>query len=503
MRILLMPLDERPVNTALPRAIAALAGAALILPPRELLPTQRDGADTGALQAWLRDNVTDSDVDAVVLSLDMLVHGGLIASRTSPDPAHVVLERVDALRHLKTARPHLPVHVVSLIMRASNSYDAGEEPEYWATYGRELHAYGGHAHRRFLAGISGDSATASRQPSPVPADVLLDFERRRLRNHMVNLASLELASSGAVDTLVVTSDDTAVHSAGSVEQQWLEHWAAALPEGAPVSLYPGADEVGSILLARALNTGGTPVTFEIVCPDNAGLERIAPYENSPTGRMAQRQVAAAGAARVGSTGTSDVSLVIHPPDVSGFDWCRTDEMPADTRPVDQTVAAIRDAHEQGRRVALADVRYVNGADPVLVEALRREGLLLGLTAYGGWNTAGNSVGSVVAAAVAQVIATRRGHLDDDARMALLLTRLVEDYAYQAVLRTELQRGLGRSAGDVFDDPSEEAHVVARIEGALQKELDRLADSAGPWRITNVHLPWRRTFEIGFDLVRGA
>ena len=54
MKIGLIPLDERPVNTRYPAMIAAIAGASVALPPPEILSARRRPADCAALVAWLR-----------------------------------------------------------------------------------------------------------------------------------------------------------------------------------------------------------------------------------------------------------------------------------------------------------------------------------------------------------------------------------------------------------------------------------------------------------------
>ena len=80
LRIALLPLDERPVNITLPRQIAAIGGAELLLPPRRMLPDLRQPGRTDDLGAWLE--AVAGEVDAVVVSIDMLCYGGLIAGRT-------------------------------------------------------------------------------------------------------------------------------------------------------------------------------------------------------------------------------------------------------------------------------------------------------------------------------------------------------------------------------------------------------------------------------------
>jgi hypothetical protein len=60
--------------------------------------------------------------------------------------------------------------------------------------------------------------------------------------------------------------------------------------------------------------------------------------------------------------------------------------------VRELVAAI----EAGQRVALCDVAFPNGADNLLMSELEKRGVLGKLAVYGGWNTAGNTTGTVLA-----------------------------------------------------------------------------------------------------------
>ncbi|WP_326826722.1 DUF4127 family protein [Streptosporangium sp. NBC_01756] len=472
MHIALLPLDERPVNTRLPADVAAIAGARVSLPDTGLLPSMRTPGKVGLLGQWL----LDQRMDAAVVSVDMLVYGGLIPARTTSDDTLTVLERLDVLRRLRQARPGLPVSAVSLVTRASDSYHGDEEPSYWPRFGRELHAYGGLLHRLHLADLTGDEPPADEHTGRIPAEIRSDFELRRLRNHVVNLEVLRLLAEGVVDPLLVTADDTAVHSAGSVEQSWLRHWARSLDPAGTLLMYPGADEVGAVLVARALAAQhGRTIRIRVVGGDPAGLDAVAPYENLPAAEGARRQILAAGA-RVAENGeNADVVLVLHTPDPRRTDWLGTPPVP-DAVAVAATIRAVREADAP---VALADIRHANGGDPELVTALQAEGLIDGLVAYGGWNTAGNTIGSVVAAAVATVIGSRENTLDRTAARRLLLHRLTEDYGYQAIVRAT----------------GPDAAAAGRRLAPILRGLDP------DWTIGDVAFPWNRSFEIDFTLAR--
>ncbi|UGS25432.1 DUF4127 family protein [Microbacterium resistens] len=491
-RIALLPLDDRPVNVRLPADVAAVAGVALDVPPASILPSYRTAGDADALGAWLRERAQDPDTVHLVVSIDMLVHGGLIASRTSHDSTRTVLARLDVLREIRRSRPDLPISAVSLVTRASNSYSAAEEPEYWTAHGKELHALGGDAHRL----LDANDVLPLEELTPVPAHVVSDYSLRRVRNHIVNLSALTLAEDGTVGFLAITADDTAPFAAGSAEQVWLRHWMRMLPSGRGVLMYPGADEVGAVLVARALATlAGARASFSVACADPEGLDRVPPYENMSLAASVSRQIRAAGADEVPDG--ADVTLVLHAPDPDRHDMFRGRPEAIDEDAVAGTVALVRERVARGERVALADVRYPNGADEALVRALSEAGLLDALEAFGGWNTAGNTLGSVIAVAAAAVIGRRSGGFDPAAARVALLTRLLDDFAYQSVVRVDAGPRLFPDHYPMADDAR-----VAEAERVVHEELTRILDAdlpAGGVRIAALTLPWRRSFEVGLVL----
>lgn len=490
-RIALLPLDERPVNVDLPRDVAAVAGVVVDVPPREILPDYRTPGDTGRLAEWLRTRADDRATTDLVVSLDLLLYGGLIASRTSADGTSAVLARLELLRELHAARPELRILAVGLVMRASDSYSSTEEPDYWADYGRDLHRLSGDLHRRFV-----DEAA----PIPehvVPEGVLGDFTGRRLRNHIVNLASLALFQEGVLDVLAITADDTAAFAGGSAEQLWLQHWLRFLPSGGGVLMYPGADEVGAALVARALTGRSAPApTIRVVCPEPGGLERVPPFENRPLAESVQRQLRAAGARAVDDD-AADVVLVVHAPDPSGLNLAFAPAPDGDSAPVQRTAEEVRAALAEGHRVALADVRFPNGADPALVESLLADRSIDRLVAFGGWNTAGNTLGGVIATALAVVVGTRAGSLDPVAVRRALLVRVLDDWGYQSVVRPE-------ESARLFPDrrPLTDVDALAAAESVIGDRLHQLLRDrlhGDDHALAAAVLPWRRSFEVGLTL----
>lgn len=513
MRVGLLPLDERPANTRDPRMVAAIAGVDLVLPPADLLSAFRTPAPCDRLGAWLRQ--TAPQLDALIVSIEMLGYGGLIASRITHDPASAILQRLDVLRDIKRDLPSLPIYGFNVITRVSDADNAIEEPDYWAQHGSRLYRYSQLLDRQ-AQGEAVDDELAALEDQ-VPAAHRRDFLQRRDRNHQINIAALRLLADRVFDLLVLSSDDTSAYGLPSHEKRALiaraEHSGllrattnthdfqppVRSPQP-PLLMYPGADEVGCVLLARLINQRrGVVPRFRVdyAIPDHA--EVTAPYEDGPARVTVERQIAAIGGVLV--DGEADLYLAVNPPVPGRREWQpEFAEQDWNSRLSDlhAFVEQLRRREEAGQPVIVADVAYPNGADPLLVDLLRRRVFLLGLSAYGAWNTAGNTIGTALAQGCA---VTAAFHDASYPQTEMLLHRLIEDWAYQQVVRQQARAWLRSKTRS--DEPTAEnvSATVSWIENRLNALLAELPGFDGDWRVANVRLPWGRLFEVDFDLER--
>lgn len=489
MRIALLPPDERPNTRGYAVTLGEAMGAEVLTPPAELMPRFREPADTAGLAQWLAE--VAPTVDHVVVSLDLLLHGGLIPSRNTPDSTTDVLARLELLRELP-----VPVTAYGVIQRLptyDNASRSRQEPEYWATHGARIGALSKAWDEETFGERSADEVAALR--AEVPQEFLDDLLRRRMRNHAANLGAIELAADGVLDFLVISSDDTAPRGLPAAERRELSAWVERL--GADVLLYPGADEVPSVLVARVITqASGRVPRIRVVCPEAEGLERVAPYEDRPFGVGVMRQIEAMGAQLVADDGDADLLLVVHPPAPEPGDWVmQPPASPTEASVCEALVDAVRAGVETGTPVALVDVRWANGGDPTLVRALDDAGLLGRLAAYGGWNTAGNSLGTTLAAGIAAVLQPGA----NEVRERFLVRKVVEDAHYLPVVRAELNAAAAERG--LLDLPLEELpQTQARITEALDAWTRGLRSLPG-WRVRNATLPWTYTFTVDFDLER--
>lgn len=504
----LLPLDERPVNTRYPEMLAAIGGAMLLLPPLNVQGCQREPANLEAVQKWLLG--VSAQADAVIASADFLGFGNLINARISHNSAAAVLARLSVLAGINAT---CPVHAFSLITRVSNADDAVEEPAYWAEWGTKFYRYARlmHQHER---GECEDEGELARLDAALPMGLKTDWLTRRLRNHTVNLGLVDLAARGEIASLRLTSDDTSAWGFPSRERDWLRGWNTLLGPALTnrVQMHPGADEVGSAILAHLLmaRTGRTPrVRVVYSHPEDRVL--VAPYEDRAVWETVEGQIRACGCAPVEAGEDCDFVLGVTPPSPRRTDYrpeFLEDDRQTRTEAYRAFLQTLAEEQKCGVPVALADVAYPNGGDPLLTELLLAEGcpLFLGaLAAYGAWNTAGNTLGVVVAQAACAGLMG-----DDPARAAaqtvFLAHRFLEDWGYQSVVRREARaeavRLWGRPEPDP-DSPAEQAQLCGFIESRLAACLLTLQiRGVGAGLVLapgSVRLPWRRTFEVDFDL----
>lgn len=497
MKIGLIPLDERPANTRYPAMIAAIAGAQLALPPPEILSALRRPADCAGLAQWLEHAAPT--LDGLIVSCEMLGYGSLIASRTSDESAGAILARLDVLRAIRQQFPSLPIFGFSLLTRVSQANDATEEPAYWATYGAQLYQLS-------------ELLDRQQQGQPVGSgiDMLLatiphaqrnDFLRRRLRNHAVNLALLQLLAEDVFDLLVLSSDDTSPFGLPTREKHWLRAWADMLALGERLLMYPGADEVGCALLARLLNTHAslTP-TFAVAYAPPEAATNIAAFEDGPIQVTVERQICVVGGQLAAQD--ADVWVGVNAPVTRRSEWLpafadaeRTTRLAALQALVDMAVQR----QAQGTPVVIADVAYPNGADPALVDLLWAQVQLPTLAAYGAWNTAGNTIGTALAqACAARMIASATQR---QAHERFLLHRLLEDWGYQQLVRAEIRDWLRTEHGRAEPNAATLAATQALIAQRLDGLIAQLPGFAHRYRLApgSVRLPWARTFEVDFEL----
>ena len=197
-RILLLPLDERPCNFLYPALmVEKMHRCPAAAPPKELMGSKKRPAPFLLLAQWLEKNF--SCCDYAVISIDMLVYGGIVPSRLHHQTTRECLDRLHLLADLRARYPQVKLFAFSLIMRAPCYNSADEEPDYYAEHGSSLFRVGVLRDKiqRNLATAEEKSELSGLEQS-IPRSVLSDFCSKRSTNHTVNLQTIFLAEQGGI-----------------------------------------------------------------------------------------------------------------------------------------------------------------------------------------------------------------------------------------------------------------------------------------------------------------
>lgn len=477
--IIHIPLDSRPCNVRFPAQIAAMAGAELLVPPQMdhfTLP-----ADYSALEKFLRDSV--GRAEWLVLSLDHWCFGSLLASRELGVSAGEAMSRLDALEKILREYPAVKVSAYSVIMRSSiSTLNRADLPYY-----RLMTEYSQQWHRERLAGTREEREKLLRLAARLPAELLERYTAVRARNHAVNLRAVRMCRSGTFNKLLLLQEDAQTLGFHRIEQEALQKAAGGDER---IFLHNGADESGMLLVADAVRGQEPRLKLRIAYLQGDG-SFIPLFEDRPFMQNVASHCRAAG---IGLTETDAdcVLCVVAPKDGMQTDFVNGGDCAASASVAEDILREMRGA----KPVALLDVQCVNGGDCRLLASLGRQALQ-SLAGYAAWNTACNSLGTVLAQLRA---ANGKEHAIS---RTFTLERLLDDGLYQGMVRRQLQTRLAENGEDVY-------HLSDRV--GAEKTFRRLYSEAlhqngalafPDWNV-DIALPWERTFEadIRVTKVRG-
>lgn len=482
--ISLLPLDSRPCNTRFPRTLAQIAGEKLVLPDRLFMDYFTRPAWFPYIDEWLPEAAVKSGY--LILSLDMLCHGGLIASRGAG--GRDAVSRLDIIPRLKALNPQLKIFAFSIIMRSSITTIDEKSWSYWEL----INEYSR------LKGL-GDPRYRDLE-SRIPGELLDAYLEARERNHRVNCGAVDLLNENIIDCLTLLQEDSSPGGIQQIEQRALEGRVAA--EAADrFFVHNGADEGAMLLLGRILNRESPPhIQWEFLNPKGAGM--TAAYEDRPLVQNLESQIRACG--MVGGAEDSPLRLLILSPKTENQLDARAQNGEAEDytgEELDEMVSKIEESLDAGKSPGLLDAAYANGGHVAFMQKVRERRLLGFLKfqgifprriihAYAGWNTASNSLGTVLCQLSARRRAEQSG-LFPGRNSVFTLERYLDDCLYQSVVRPRIEAQLKAEGRNVLNLGGAKAQVERRIF----KELKALAPNLD----FSFSLPWPRIFEGDIEI----
>lgn len=462
VRIALLPIDNRPVCYTLVQNIVALAKEhELFLPDRKLLGDLTKNADINSILDWLKNL---KNIDIFVLSLDTIAYGGLIPSRRSNDSFEEIKTRIDKLAEI-LKNHKAKIYAFSSIMRISNNNVNEEEKEYWSNFGTKIFQYSYNMHKMEVTCDASNLLACNCNATRIPEDILDDYLKTRKRNFEINKHYIELKKQGLFDTLVFSKDDCAEYGLNVKEANLLKEEAKGLEN---IFIKTGADEIPLTLLSRALNWNKR-IKIAPIYTNPDSIEKISKYEDISVQESVKSQIELAGGV-ISSVENCDLILL-----VNNFKNEQGELVMDVYEPLFDKQLTLPD-----KPYFIADILNANGSDNNFVKALLEKNNLKEFYGYTAWNTTGNTLGSAISSALTYFGAKRP---NKNAFLKLVLTRFLDDWAYQANVRKNLRK-----------DSENLSNTVLKVN---MKEYEKIIfDKFGLKNIkTEYKYPWKRFFEI--------
>ncbi len=488
--ILFIPMYATPAARQLPAMAGAIAGVRVVEPPQRWLGDYIAPGNVAAIRAWLKREPAQT-ADAFVISTDMLAYGGLDASRAPGVSTAEAIDRLNALTTLRARRPRAWIAAFGTIMRleptavapvgAARTYWAGAQPPTWEyiwEYAR-LHD----------PPMPSERARAEQLRALIGERTLAQYLETRARNRAVDLVAVRLVANRTIDRLVIGQDDAGPVGLHVKDVRELRRAVATLNVADRAAIEPGADELGIVLVARAMASQirWTPrVAVRYSTPDGAATQD--PLEFAPVHVTIDALIARVGAVR--DDHRPDLTLYVRVPNTT-----RAQD--------DALLEAIRNDIARGRQAAFVDLTFLTGsyaAQADFVQRLIAAGVAGRLAAYSGWNTTANSTGIALGEAIAAGVGRRAGRYDAPAHAAFMLDRYMDDYLYHCIVRPNVNAALAARGitANWYLAPSVWRETDARVRAELLPIARKLLQQVYPhYRAArlDVSLPWPRTFEI--------
>lgn len=495
-RILYIPMDNRPVCLDYTLDTLKSAGWDIVTPPRSLIASRDNMGNPDALMDWLEKEAKSAD--AAVVSTDALIYGGLVSSRTHSFDEATLARRLDRLVRLKNKQLDLRLYAFSTIMRTPRASSGGVEPAYYETWGPSIFRWSELEDKSEIIGLDVvETQEKEALLAKIPQDILQDWLSRRDKNFNINKELVYSMEHDSFDYFVMGKDDTAPYSQSHKESRLLENEIENRGIGNYLLenylMFVGADQLGLVLLTKAINDQNLEVPFIFVeYARGTGPRTVPTYEDTAVGNTVKSHIYAAGGFPAKSKDRADLILFVNTP----FDGVTKEASSPDntylaSKYTKNFVGRVKKDLNSPNQipVSVADIEFGNGASNALVSSLLKERIGYRLESYAGWNTASNTIGY----ALSQGILGKKMSKEDKNR--LMTIRYLDDWAYQANVRGQLYNDIiwPKNLSGVRLGSNEQM-----LEKAAYVDINQVVGRYIPavyLKSFSVDFPWDRLFEI--------
>lgn len=450
--VMLVPLDDRPMNTDTVKKAAAAAGIKLIMPPKNIIATslQNDktgagshGGDASAVIQWIRDN--DHLADGFIFSADMIHSGGLVESR-SFSPAYSTSQgttNLNIIDEIDNANPNKPIYVFDSVMRLASTveYEGLAERDYknLRDFGSKPRVLNSSSHANVKANYDiAPSAADNTKPagkiqfstSLVSEATRAKYYEARARKFDLNKVVVDKTAAKKIDYVVFGVDDSSTDTIQTNEINWLT-WQQNNVLINKSKIVSDIDGVSLNLLARMTkelyNQPSLKYYVEYFGTDGKTTDFYDEYAYESVHATLKKQIEISGGTYVTDKNSADVSILALSPQsiyrgalVSAFESNMVNSIPT----------VVMDF-------------YGYTADSYIMSNILAGTNASRMLAYSAWNTLGNRMGIALGTAGSRMnfmkYETDPTKLRDASKAfaSLSIDRIAKDYGYKGNRQTNV------------------------------------------------------------------
>ena len=505
-KVLLLPLDSRPPCQKFVIDAGKIAGIEVITPPAEILDYYTAPGNRPALRSWLAQNIATAD--AVILSIDQLLHGGLLAAREA-DGSGSEEDALAFVRELHTQHPDKPIYAFNILPRIHPpaSIENYEDRKNLIKYSRlteELSIFD-----------NPDDLKELRQlEETVPPSALAQYKSLYEENSRLNEKLCLMASQGILEKIIIGQDDSEDFGIPNLEKLQLQRFINSLEiRDDRAVITRGADEVALSLLTDIHShlSGSQPPKIYVEYSDSDAPGLRMPYMSGSVATSVAEKIRLIHGEAVERPEDADFILFVH---------IGTDKNMGNRKHSAQRIQELLDG---GYKIALVDLsQHFCAEETLLPQLIYCDVPLNQLIAYAGWNTTSNAVGTAIsqgAVFTAELFRqTETTALLELYRhnLTLLNNRYLEDYFYLKDLIDTINKTLQKAGyKNVYDLDMEHNYKWANylLQTGISQRASYLEHTAayrkslkimtpeGPLQLrirelqAEAFYPWPRTFEI--------
>jgi len=499
-KIMYISLDERPCNYNFANfMLDGDENIDLVTPPLSILGNKKTPANYDLLSKYLLDNICDCY--GLILSIDMLLYGGIVPSRLHENTKEELCERLNLIEEIKKINPNLKIFAFSLIMRCPQYNSGDEEPDYYDICGYNIFKYGEISHKISLGVASEKEKEELDYHYSKCKGYFEEYCKRRAINSDMNIEVVKLLYNKTIDFLVFPQDDSSLYGLISLDQQKIAKEVKNMGLENEILIYPGADEVGMVLIARminAINNKNPKIYVEYATPK--GNLFVPMFEDREIYKTISLQLKSSGSILCDDINEADGILMFNTPTLDlkdaniTLDHC--DVLQGEVRDIHGFVNKIKKYILAGKKVSIADVAKINRGDSELVKLLCDEGIFFKLAGYAGWNTSSNTLGT----SLAHLIINIHNGYTKSLRKHLAL-RVYEDVGYMDYARGYIVDNKLEAMGlGYFSSGQKRGLVSQMVEEEINKKIKEDALCVfNEYEIVDCYMPWVRMFEVALTV----